>query len=93
MNAASSDLFAVVVEIGLRKNSYGADVRASEPTTRAEAEALLHRVLDGQEPDLYAPPPGSRILTIEAIDQYLVVGGQRLSPVELTRLSIASLYR
>jgi hypothetical protein len=88
-----ADSYVVVAEIGLRKNSYGAEIRTSEPTTEAEAGALLQRVLDGAEPDLYAPPDGARVLRIDASGQYLVVEGHRLQPDALTRLSVASVYR
>lgn len=85
--------YVVVAEIGLRNNSYGAEIRTSEPTTEAEAHELLRRVLDGDEPDLYAPPDGARVLYLEAADQHLVVEHHRLRPDALTRLSVGSVYR
>lgn len=88
-----ADSYVVVAEIGLTKNSYGAEIRTSEPTTEPGARELLHRVLAGQEPELYSPPPEARIVRIDAIGQYLVVEGHRLRPDRLTRLSIGSVYR
>jgi hypothetical protein len=85
--------YVVVAEIGLTKNSYGAEIRTTEPMGLTETQAFLQRVLAGDEPDLYRPPADARVLRIEAIDQYLVVGGNRLRPDMLTRLSIAAVSR
>jgi len=88
----SDPLFVVVVEAGLRKNSYGADIRCSAPQGRDAAEALLDEVAAGKYPDLFDPKPGTSLLRV-ADAQFLAIQPHRLQPDELTRLTLAEHVR
>ena len=88
----SDPQFVVVVEAGLRKNSYGADIRCSAPRGRDTAEAFFDEVMTGKHPELFDPQPGTSLLRI-AGTEFIAVQPHRLQPDELTRLTLAEHVR
>lgn len=85
----SEERFVVVGELGLTKNSYGAEIRRSEPLERSSAQELLSRTVSGQVPDFYQLPADAQVLQLAAGDQYLVIAGRRAQPDSLSRFSLA----
>ncbi|MFI8456041.1 hypothetical protein [Kitasatospora sp. NPDC085464] len=77
----------VVAEIGLTKNRYGAEIKASEPMTLEQARAFALEAARGDHPDFASAAKKAQILRVSA-DQYLVVEGHRLSPDSLNRFTV-----
>ena len=88
----SDPQFVVIVEAGLRKNSYGADIRYSPPLARAEIDAYFAEVTAGRHPELFNPQPGTSLLKVTDT-QFVAIHPHRLQPDELTRVTLAELVR
>ena len=84
--------FVVVVEAGLRKNSYGADVRSSDRLGSEAAARFFDEVVAGQHPELFDPQPGTSLLRVSDT-QLVAIRPRRLQPDELTRLTLSELVR
>jgi len=88
----SDPQYVVVVEAGLCKNSYGADIRCSDPMGADAANAYFVEVVEGQHPELFHARPGTSLLRITGT-QLVAVLPHRMQPDELTRLTLTELVR
>jgi hypothetical protein len=86
----SNPQFVLVVEAGLRKNSYGADIRYSAAMGRDEVAALVDEVTAGKRTELFDPRPGTLLLRISDTE-FIAVHPNRLQPDDLTRITAAEL--
>lgn len=81
-------MYVVVAEIGLSKNTYGADIRQSRPMSLPDARTFLRDALAGRHTDFCSPEQDAQVLQVEGADQYLVIEHRRLRPDRLLRLTI-----
>lgn len=86
----SDPQYVLVVEAGLRKNSYGADIRYSAPMARDGVAALVDEVTAGKRTELFDPQEGTLLLRVTDAE-FIAVHPRRLQPDDLTRITVAEL--